>query len=102
MKDPEIVPLTTRVFDTFNEDNEVDVPNLIPPDHEPDDKNMINDDDTCQVEDFQFHVPSILMNGKYDSDNECSDDECSDDEDSDLEDSDDDELQESAIQMDFE
>ncbi len=41
VKDTAIVPLETHVIDTFDEDNEMDVPNLIPLDHGPDDKSMI-------------------------------------------------------------
>ncbi len=87
VKDPTIVPLATEEIDTIDEDYEVDVPNLIPPDHVSDDKSMVDDDHTCQGDDLWILVPSILKHGNYDFDDE---------------DFDDDELQESAIQMDLE
>ncbi len=51
VQDLVIVPLATEVIDTFNEDYEMDAPNLIPPDDVSDDK-MIDDYDTCQGDDF--------------------------------------------------
>ncbi len=48
---------------------------------------MIDDDETCQADDFQIPVPSILKHGNYVSDDEDSDDDGS---------------QEAAIQMDLE
>ncbi len=85
------------MIDTFNECYEVDAPNLIPPDHGPDDKSIIDDDDTCQGDDLQIPVCSILKHENYVSDVEDSDNKDSNDEDSD-----DDALQESAIQLDLE
>ncbi len=75
MQDPEIAPLAAEVVDTFDEDYEVDAPNLIPTDHEPDDKSMIDDDDTCQGNDLQIPVPSILKHGNCVSDDEDYNDE---------------------------
>ncbi len=40
VKDPAIVPLATEMIYTFDEDYEVDAPNLIPTDHGPDDKRI--------------------------------------------------------------
>ena len=71
VKDPAIVPLTAEVIDTIDEDDEVDEPNLIPPD----DKSMIEDDDTSQGIDFQIPVLSIPKHGNYVSDDEDSDDD---------------------------
>ncbi len=61
--------------------------NLIPHYHFSDDESMLDDDDTCQGDDLQIPVPSILKHGNYVSDDE---------------DSDDDALQEAAIQVDLE
>ncbi len=97
VKDLAIVPLATEMIDTFDECYEVDEPNLIPPYHGPDNKSMIDDDVTCQGDDLQIRVSSILKHGHF-----VSDVEDSDDEDSSYEDSDDDALQGSAIQMDLE
>ncbi len=95
VKDPAIVPLTTDMIDTIDENNELDAPNLVPPDHGPDDKSMIHDDYTRQGDDLQIPVPSILKHGIYVTDVEHSNDEDSNDEDSD-----DNSLQEAAIQVD--
>ncbi len=63
VKDLVIVSLTTEIINTIGEYFEVDAPNLISPDHGPDDKCMIDDDDTCQGDDLQIPVPSILKHG---------------------------------------
>ncbi len=73
MKDPAIFPLTTEMIDTLDEYYEVDAPTLVPPDHGPDDKSMINVD-TCQGDGLQIPIPSILKHGNYVLDDENSDD----------------------------
>ncbi len=65
VKDSAIVPLATQVIDTIDEYYEVDVPNLIPPDHVSVEKSMIGDDESCQGDDFLIPVPSILKHGSY-------------------------------------
>ncbi len=60
VKDPAIFPLAAKVLDIIDENNEVDVPNPIPPNFVSDDKSMNDDDDTCQGDEFDFPLPSIL------------------------------------------
>ncbi len=72
VKVPAIVP--AEVIYTIGDNDAVDVPNLIPPDHGPNDKRMIDDDDICQGNYFQIPVLSNLKHGNYISDDEDSDD----------------------------
>ncbi len=79
MKYPAIVPLAAEMIDTIDDNYEVGAPNLIHPDHGPDDKIMIDDANTHHNDDFQITVPSILKHGNYVSDDEDSDDDNCDD-----------------------
>ncbi len=41
VKEPAIVPLAAEKIDTIDENNELDAPTLVPPDHGPDDAKVI-------------------------------------------------------------
>ena len=42
------------MIDTIDENNELDAPNLVPPDHSSDDESMVDDNGTYQGDDFQI------------------------------------------------
>ncbi len=69
-KYPTIVPLAAEAINTIDEGNELDVPNLIPPDYghfnESNDDDC--DDDIGQGDDLQIPVAFILKHRNYESD----------------------------------
>ncbi len=57
MKDTAIVQLIAEAINTNHEDNELDAPNLIPPDYRPNDESYDDDDGIGQSENLQIPVP---------------------------------------------